>query len=125
MDGRAGVMLAGSPVDVHPGQSCLPSHCVFLGTGVAGKKIRITVDIKKHHAVLLAEPEQNGDEVRFVTAGAMPAFGLIDPSSKIVRTSGAQIVQGVVHAGATVPMHYFFGTPHEIYAEYLKARDQA
>ena len=26
MDDRAGVMLAGSPVDVHPEQSCLASH---------------------------------------------------------------------------------------------------
>jgi alpha-D-xyloside xylohydrolase len=34
-------------------------------------------------------------------------------------------VQGVVHARATVPMHYFFGTSREIYAEYLKARNQA
>jgi Glycosyl hydrolases family 31 len=180
MDGRAGVMFAGSPVNFRPGQGCSPAHCVFLGTGVAGKKIRITVDITKHHAILLAEPEQNGDEIRFVTSGAVPAFGLadhaaeqktfstledkrfntdvtgfadeeflsgqgqtrlvsnfliyprqhfaellIDPYTKIVRTSGAQIVQGVAHAGATVPMHYFFGTPHDIYAEYLKARNQA
>jgi hypothetical protein len=180
MDGRAGVMLAGSPVDVHPEQSCLPSHCVFLGTGVAGRKIRITVDLTRHHAILLAEPEQTGDEVRFVTAGATPAFGLadhaveqktfptlkdkqfstdvtgfaddeflsgqgqtrlvsnfliyprqhfaellIDPFTKIVGTSDAHIVQGVVHARATVPMHYFFGTSREIYAEYLKARNQA
>jgi hypothetical protein len=180
MDDRAGVMLAGSPVDVHPEQSCLASHCVFLGTGVAGRKIRITVDLTRHHAVLLAEPEQTGDEVRFVTAGAAPAFGLadhaveqntfstlkdkqfstdvtgfaddeflsgqgrtrlvsnfliypkqhfaellIDPFTKVVSTSGAHIVQGVVHAGGSVPMHYFFGTSHEIYAEYLKARNQA
>jgi hypothetical protein len=180
MDDRAGVMLAGSPVDAHPEQSCLPSHCVFLGTGVAGRKIRITVDLTRHHAVLLAEPEQTGDEVRFVTAGAMPAFGLadhaveqktfstlkdkqfntdvtgfandeflsgqgqtrlvsnfliyprqhfaellIDPFTKVVSTSAAHIVQGVVHAKATVPMHYFFGTPREIYAEYLKARNLA
>ncbi len=180
MDGRAGVMLAGSPINVHPEKTCLPSHCVFLGTGVAGRKIRITVDLTKHHAILLAEPEHIGDEVRFVTAGATPAFGLadhaveqktfstledkqystdvtgfaddeflsgqgqtrlvsnfliyprqhfaellIDPYTKIVRTSGEHIVQGVVHAEAMVPMHYFFGTPHEIYAEYLKARNQA
>lgn len=180
MDGRAGVMLAGSPINVHPEQRCLPSHCVFLGTGLAGRKIRITVDLKRHHAVLLAEPEQTDDEVRFVTAGATPAFGLadhaveqkrfstlkdkqfstdvtgfaddtflsgqgqtrlvsnfliyprqhfaellIDPFTKIVSTSGAHIVQGVVHARSAVPMHYFFGTPREIYAEYLNARNQA
>jgi Glycosyl hydrolases family 31 len=180
MDGQAGVMLAGSPIDVHPEKRCFPSHCVFIGTGVGGRKMRITVDLTRYHAILLAEPEQPGDEVRFVTAGATPAFGLadhaveqkkfstledkefntdvtgftdneflsgqgqtrlvsnfiiyprqhfaellIDPFTKIVSTSSSQIVQGVVHARASVPMHYFFGTPHEIYAEYREARNQA
>lgn len=50
---------------------------------------------------------------------------LIDPFTKIVHTSGTQIVQGVQHAGAQVPLHYFFGTPHEIYLEYLRARNAA
>jgi alpha-D-xyloside xylohydrolase len=50
---------------------------------------------------------------------------LIDPFTKIVHTNGTQIVQGVQHAGAQVPLHYFFGTPHEIYLEYLTARNAA
>jgi len=50
---------------------------------------------------------------------------LIDPTTKIVHTSSQQIVQGVVQAGTTVDMNYFFGTPHEIYAEYRNARIEA
>jgi hypothetical protein len=50
---------------------------------------------------------------------------LIDPTTKIVHTSAQQIVQGVVHAGTTVNMVYFFGTPHEIFSEYKDARIEA
>jgi Glycosyl hydrolases family 31 len=50
---------------------------------------------------------------------------LVDPSIKIVHSSARQIVQGVLHSGATVRMHYFFGNPHEIYLEYFKVRNQS
>jgi alpha-glucosidase (family GH31 glycosyl hydrolase) len=50
---------------------------------------------------------------------------LIDPSSKIVHTSGTQITQGVRHAPKTVHLYYFFGDPHSIYADYLHVRKAA
>ncbi|MBS1813290.1 MAG: hypothetical protein JSS87_00270 [Acidobacteria bacterium] len=50
---------------------------------------------------------------------------LIDPTLKVVQTSRARIVQGVRHANGDVHMLYFFGDPHAIYAEYLKARNEA
>jgi alpha-glucosidase (family GH31 glycosyl hydrolase) len=50
---------------------------------------------------------------------------LIDPYTKIVRTSATKIVQGVQHSQGMVSLHYFFGNPHEIYLEYLKARNAA
>jgi alpha-glucosidase (family GH31 glycosyl hydrolase) len=50
---------------------------------------------------------------------------LINPTTKIVHTSEQQIVQGVLQAGTTVNMDYFFGTPHEIYSEYRDARIEA
>lgn len=179
-DTTAGLLLAGSPVSVKPEGACAASRCVLLGTSRAGGSIRITVTLQPHHAELLAEPAHPGDEVKFVSGGAMPAFGLadhaveqkkfstldnkqfntdvtgfaddaflsgqgqtrlvsnfliypkqgfaevlIDPFTKIVRSSGTQIVQGVEHAQAKVPMHYFFGTPHDIYLEYLQARNAA
>lgn len=179
-DRSAGLLLAGSPVNVKPEGICAASRCVLMGTSDAGAKVRITVILQAHHAELTAEPAHVGDEVKFVSGGAAPAFGLadhaveqskfstlenkqfntdvtgfaddaflsgqgltrlvsnfviypkqgfaellIDPFTKIVHTSGTQIVQGVQHAGARVPLHYFFGTPHEIYLEYLRARNEA
>lgn len=50
---------------------------------------------------------------------------LIDPTQKVVHTSEKQIVQGVRHSHGSVHMLYFFGDPHAIYAEYLKARNEA
>ncbi|CAN5760425.1 hypothetical protein BH10ACI4_BH10ACI4_10880 [soil metagenome] len=179
-DPKAGLLLAGSAVNVKPEGSCTASRCVLMGTSDAGGKVRITVTLQANHAEFLAEPEHPGDEVKFLSGGAMPAFGLadhaveqkrfstlenkqfntdvtgfaddaflsgqgqtrlvsnfviypkqgfaellIDPFTKIVLTSGTQIVQGVQHAQAKVPLHYFFGTPHEIYREYLNARNAA
>lgn len=48
---------------------------------------------------------------------------LIYPKTKIIQTSGVQIVQGVKHAGGSIHLFYFFGDPHAIYSEYLKARN--
>ena len=179
-DEAAGLLLAGSPVNVRPQGSCTTSRCVLLGTSQVGEKVRVIVTLQVHHAELIAEPAHPGAEVRFVTGGAMPAFGLadhaveqkqfstlankqfntdvtgfaddaflsgqgltrlvsnfviypkqgfaellIDPFTKIVHSSGKEIVQGVQHAQAQVPLHYFFGTPHEIYLEYLRARNVA
>jgi len=179
-DAMAGLLLAGSPVSVKPEGECVASHCVLSGTSAAGATVRVTVTLNPHHAQLVAEPGHTGDEVRFVSGGAMPAYGLadhaveqkqfstlankqfntdvtgfaddvflsgqlltrlvskfviypkqgfaellIDPYTKIVHTNGLQIVQGVKHSQEQVPLHYFFGNPHEIYAEYLKARNAA
>lgn len=47
---------------------------------------------------------------------------LVDPTTKIIHSSAKEIVQGVTHATTSVPMHYFFGNPHEIYREYRDVR---
>jgi alpha-glucosidase (family GH31 glycosyl hydrolase) len=179
-DATAGLTLDGSPVSIDPESKCSATTCVLAGTSAKGHKVTVTVILSAHHAELLAEPARPGEEIRFITEGAAPAYGLadhaveqqkfstlgnkqfntdvtgfsddaflsgqgmtrlvsnfviypkqdfaellIDPNTKIVETSRKQIVQGVVHAGAKVPMHYFFGDPHEIYAEYLKVRNAA
>ena len=179
-DATAGVTLAGSPVSFKVSGPCTATHCALEGTSMSGGRLRLTITLTAHQAELTAEPEHVGDEVRFITAGASPAYGLadqtvdqkmhstlankqfntdvtgfaddtflsgqgisrlvsnfviypkqqfaellIDPSMKIVHTSGQQIVQGVVHAGAKVRMFYFFGDPHAIYAAYLKTRNDA
>jgi alpha-glucosidase (family GH31 glycosyl hydrolase) len=50
---------------------------------------------------------------------------LIDPTTKIIHTSGEQIVQGVTQAGTTEVLDYFFGTPRDIYRQYRQARIDA
>lgn len=50
---------------------------------------------------------------------------LIDPTTKIIHTSGSQIVQGVKHTPAKVHLYYFFGDPHDIYRGYLRVRRDA
>ncbi|MDE1178478.1 MAG: glycoside hydrolase family 31 protein [Edaphobacter sp.] len=50
---------------------------------------------------------------------------LIDPHRKIVHTSAQQIQQGVQNLNGSVTIHYFFGDPHEIYKQYLDARNSA
>jgi alpha-glucosidase (family GH31 glycosyl hydrolase) len=49
---------------------------------------------------------------------------LIDPTTKIVRTSSEHIIQGVRQSSAKTHLYYFFGDPHAIYAQYLKVRNQ-
>jgi alpha-glucosidase (family GH31 glycosyl hydrolase) len=77
-DTQAGVMLAGSPVSFRPDGACDGSTCRIAGTSASGRHVRLTVKLSPHQAELIAEPQEQGDEVRFVTAGAAPAYGLAD-----------------------------------------------
>lgn len=179
-DAHAGLTLNGRAVSIDPGSTCASSPCVLAASNQDGQKLKITITLEQHHAILEVIPARSGAEVRFMSAGATPAYGLadhaieqkrfstlpskrfdtdvtgfaddafasgqgltrlvsnfliypkqhfaevlIDPFAKIVHTSREQIVQGVVHAQARVALHYFFGTPHEIYAAYLKARNDS
>jgi alpha-glucosidase (family GH31 glycosyl hydrolase) len=175
-DAGAGILLAGSPVSITGTRACSATHCVLEGVSDAGGRLKISITLEPHHVEMLVEPQHIGDEIRFATGGAAPAYGLadhaveqklfstlsnkryntdvtgfvddkflsgqgqtrlvsnfviyprqgfavllIDPTMKIVHTSGEQTVQGVVHSSAQVHMHYFFGTMHEIYSAYQKA----
>lgn len=176
-DNTAGVLLAGSPVSFRPEGKCSTAGCHLTGLSAARGRMQLTVKLSPHQAELIAVPEHTGDELRFVTAGAAPAFGLadhavekrfstlpekqyntdvsgfaddqflsgqgqtrlvsnfliyprqrfasllVDPTRKIVHTSAAQIVQGVVHPEKPLHLYYFFGNPHEIYAQYLHVRN--
>ena len=178
-DGVAGVLLGGSPVTFIRDSKCDSSECHLAGTSAAGGHMRLTVRITPHRAELVAEPLHPGDELRFVTAGAEPAYGLgdhatetqfstltpkqyntdvtgfaddqflsgqgitrlvsnfviyprqrfaevlVDPTMKIIHTSVTQIEQGVAHATGPVHLYYFFGDPHQIYAQYLEVRNAA
>jgi alpha-glucosidase (family GH31 glycosyl hydrolase) len=76
-DATAGILLAGSPVSF-AGAHCTGSRCVLEGKSASGGTVRLTVTLTPHQAELVAEPGHVGDEVRFVTAGAAPGYGLAD-----------------------------------------------
>lgn len=81
-DGVAGVLLAGSPVSLQPDAKCDGTECHLQGTNAAGAQMRFTVKLSQHRAELVAEPLHAGDELRFITGGAEPAYGLGDHASE-------------------------------------------
>ncbi len=52
-------------------------------------------------------------------------FGVvnIDPWAKIVKSTKDQVAQGSSRTTKIEDLHYFFGTPKQIYAEFLKTRN--
>ena len=77
-DDSAGILLAGSPINLSRQSRCLASPCKLRGISSAGEPVTLTVVLEPHHATLTVTPLHTGIEVRFVTAGAAPAFGLAD-----------------------------------------------
>ncbi|WP_035355616.1 TIM-barrel domain-containing protein [Edaphobacter aggregans] len=179
-DAKAGILVGGEPITLADKAGCTASPCVLSATAKSGAHLRITIALALHHATLTLSSADPLSDVRFVTAGAAPAYGLadhaveqarfstltnkqfntdvtgfaddtylsgqgitrlvsnfviypkqhfavllIDPHRKIVHTSGEQIVQGVERLNGKVTIHYFFGDPHQIYKQYLDARNAA
>jgi hypothetical protein len=77
-DKVAGVLLAGSPVSFRPAGKCAAAECHLMGTSAIGGRMRLVVKLMPHCAELIAEPLHPNDELRFITAGAAPAYGLGD-----------------------------------------------
>lgn len=78
-DAQAGLLLNGSPVSIDEhGRICGAPACTLHGTSASGERVVLTVTITPHHATLTATPEHPGAEVRFVTGGAAPGYGLAD-----------------------------------------------
>ena len=85
-DATAGVLLGGSPVSFTP-SACTPAHCILEGVNTAGGKLQLRVTLSAGTAELDAMPASPGDEVRFVTGGAAPAYGLADHAVEQKRFS--------------------------------------
>lgn len=71
----------------------------------------------------------DGGLVRFVSNFIIyPKQGvgvvLVDPFEKIVHSSEQEIDEGVTHAQVHTEIHYFFGSPHEIYAAFRRVRNE-
>lgn len=171
-DASGGLFLNGQPASIAGMTRCETAFCEFGVATEGGSLGRVKIAVGANHATLTVTPAEHGSEVRFVTGGATPAYGLADhvvlkrpfdtdvsgfaddhylsgqqitrlvgnfliypqahfalvlpdPREKIVHTSKDQIVEGVTHAEGSVTLHYFFGSPHEIYREYRNMRSQA
>jgi alpha-glucosidase (family GH31 glycosyl hydrolase) len=81
-DAQAGLLLAGSPVSLDKTSHCSGSSCALQGRSAVGKRLTLLVRIQPHTVILKAEPEEDGLEVRFVTGGAAPAYGLADHAAE-------------------------------------------
>ena len=168
-DRSAGIVLDGNAANLEARKPCAPAQCTFQLITQGKRGGELFLSLTPHHALLLLKPGVGGEQVRFQTGGAGPAYGLadhavlntsyntdvtgfaddsflsgqgitrlvsnfliypqqrfaallVDPRMKIVHTSKEQLVQGVVRAGATVNMNYYFGSPHAIYSEYRSTR---
>lgn len=168
-DNKEGILLNGEEANLKTSKPCSPTQCIFQLTTRDGQSGELTVTLSPHHARLLLKPYTPGEQVRFQTGGASPAYGLadqatlnhnyntdvtgfsddeflsgqelsrlvsnfiiypeqkfaallVDPRTKIIHSSREQLVQGVAHAGTSVNMNYYFGSPHDIYSEYRLTR---
>ncbi|SEF60274.1 Glycosyl hydrolases family 31 [Bryocella elongata] len=74
----AGILIDGSPVTLESHEACSHSNCMLHGRTTRGATLTLDVEMRANEAVLAAEVQPAGAEVRFVTAGAAPAYGLAD-----------------------------------------------
>ena len=171
VNSAGGIFLNGHPASIIGQTHCQATSCEFAIVAEGEGQGQVKVELSPDHATLTVTPTEPATEVRFVTRGASPAYGLadhitlkrpfdtdasgfaddhylsgeeitrlvsnfliypqshfalilVDPREKIVHTSKDQIVQGVTHAEGAVTLHYFFGSPHEIYRAYLNVRNK-
>ena len=178
-DANAGLLVGGEQIRLAGTAHCSTSPCILNATTMGGAPLRISIVLAPHHATLTLTSTRPLSDIRFVTLGDTPAYGLadhaveqakfstlankqfntdvtgfandaflsgqgisrlvsnfmiypkqrfavllIDPHRKIVHTSADEIVQGVQQLyNGKVTLHYFFGDPHQIYRQYLDARN--
>ena len=74
----AGILIGGSPLTIDASQTCKASPCTLHGKTGNGDTATLTVTMQPHHASLTIHTDKDDQEIRFVTAGAAPAYGLAD-----------------------------------------------
>lgn len=77
-DAHAGLTIGGSPVTLVPAGSCDTARCLLSGTSASGERVLLRVELGPQDAVMTLTGQHPGEQVRFVTAGAAPAYGLAD-----------------------------------------------
>ncbi|WP_198137533.1 TIM-barrel domain-containing protein [Terriglobus sp. TAA 43] len=76
----AGILINGSPLTLT--DSCTASPCTLHGKTSAGGLATLSIRIEPHHVAMTVHPAHEGAEVRFITAGASPAYGLADHAAE-------------------------------------------
>ncbi len=77
-DKTAGILLDGQPVSFRVDGPCTDIVCVLAGRNASGDRMGLTIRLSKNQAELIATPLGGPHEVRFMTGGAAPGFGLAD-----------------------------------------------
>ena len=72
----AGIQINGSPLTLTG--TCSASPCTLHGRTESGDEATLTIHLEPHHAELTVHPSKESAEVRFITSGASPAYGLAD-----------------------------------------------
>ena len=74
----AGILINGSPVTLRSHDTCTGSRCVLHGGTARGATLALSIEMRANEAVMTADVQPVGAEIRFVTGGATPAYGLAD-----------------------------------------------
>lgn len=87
-DRVSGVLLEGKPVSFKPAHCGSTAECTLQGANGAGDRMSLTVKLSANQAEIIAQTEKWGEEIRFQTAGASPAYGLADHAVYKASTRG-------------------------------------
>jgi alpha-glucosidase (family GH31 glycosyl hydrolase) len=77
-DARGGILVGGAPIALTGKLHCAASPCILNATTQDGLRLSITIALAPQHASLTLSSASALNDVRFVTAGATPAYGLAD-----------------------------------------------
>lgn len=77
-DAKAGIFIGGKPITLIGTSHCTASPCILSATAADGTPLRIAITLAAHHATLTLSSTKILGDIRFVTGGAAPAYGLAD-----------------------------------------------
>jgi hypothetical protein len=78
VDSSSGITLNGSPVEAAEPTACGGDTCELQLRSETGATASLRITLTPNHATLELAPQAQGEEARFQTAGAAPAYGLAD-----------------------------------------------
>jgi len=86
-DANAGISIGGKPITLSGTPHCAASPCILNAVTADGKHLRVTITLAPHHATMTLTSAEPLADVRFITSGAAPAYGLADHAVEQVKFS--------------------------------------